>query len=95
MVEVHKTQESSNISKVAGLQLVGNGGSLLVIHTYATGFNDHAEVFNAIAIKLIFLGLQVQIVFVIKTTVRCGHTDRNRNIKLREGGARQQRPVAA
>lgn len=44
-----------------------------MIHAYTTEFNDHAEVLNMVAIKLAFLGLQIQIVLfeMPQDFVRC------------------------
>lgn len=59
LIEVCKPEETPDISEIARLQPVGNGGSFTVVHAYTTGFDDHAEVFNVIAVKLTLFGLQV------------------------------------
>lgn len=62
-VEVGEIQKSSNISEVARLRPVGDSGSLAMIHAHVAGFDDHAKVFNAVAVEFAFLRLQVQVVF--------------------------------
>lgn len=63
MVEVGEVKESPNILKIVGFWPVGNGGGFTMVHAYAAGLNDHAEVLNAVTVELAFLGLQIQIVF--------------------------------
>lgn len=43
--------------KVAGFRPVGDGGGFTMIHAYMTGFNDHAEVFDAVIVKFALLRL--------------------------------------
>lgn len=62
-VEVHEAKETSNVSKVARFPPVSNSSSLSMIHAYMTKLNNHAEIFDVVAIELAFFGLQVQIIF--------------------------------
>lgn len=59
LIEVCKSEETPDISEVAGLWPVGDGGGFTMVHAYATRFDDHAEVFNAVAVELALLRLQV------------------------------------
>lgn len=56
-VEICEAEESPNIAKVARFRPIGDGGSLAVIHAYTTGLNDHAEVFDVVAIEFALLRL--------------------------------------
>lgn len=58
-IEVGEAEESPNVLKVVGFQPVGDRGGFTMVHAYATRLNDHAEVFNAVIVKLAFLGLQI------------------------------------
>lgn len=54
-VEVCKTKESLNITKVVGFWPVGDGGYFALIHANATGLDDHFEVLDVVVVKLAFL----------------------------------------
>lgn len=62
-IEICKAEKPLNVSKVARFWPIGDGDGFTMIHAYVTRLNNHAEVFDVVAVELAFLGLQIQIVF--------------------------------
>lgn len=58
-VEIYEAEEPPNITKVARFGPIGDSSSLSVIHAYATGLDNYAEVLNVVTIELALLGLQI------------------------------------
>lgn len=56
-IEVSEAEKSPNVLEVAGFRSVGDSGGFTIVHTYTIGLDDHAEILDAVIVKLTFLRL--------------------------------------